>query len=41
MRELAQKPELRRELGANARAFAEAHLGSEAALHRFEQLVLG
>jgi colanic acid biosynthesis glycosyl transferase WcaI len=41
MGELAQKPELRRELGANARAFAEAHLGSEAALCRFEQLVLG
>jgi colanic acid biosynthesis glycosyl transferase WcaI len=41
MDELAKKPELRQELGENARAFAEARLGSGPALRRFEQLVLG
>jgi colanic acid biosynthesis glycosyl transferase WcaI len=39
MLELRERPELRRELGANGRAFAEARLGKEVALNRFEEIV--
>lgn len=41
MSRLASHPELRLELGRNARAYAEANLGKERALRRFERLVLG
>ncbi|MFL5970554.1 MAG: glycosyltransferase WbuB, partial [Gaiellaceae bacterium] len=41
MRTLAADAELRRRLGANARAYAEAHLAKRPALERLERLIVG
>jgi glycosyltransferase involved in cell wall biosynthesis len=40
-RQLADRPELRAELGARARAFAEEHFARDVALRRLETILSG